>query len=380
MILTKGQEKGLKVAVERYRNHEPYTVIAGPAGSGKSSLVKFIIDALNLPEDKVVYITYTGKASLVLRNKGCENAITAHKLLYHAKEKPDGTYEFTPKKHLDYNYKIIVLDECSMLPEEMWMLLLSHRVHVIALGDKEQLPAIDGDSKILDNPHVVLDEVVRQALDSPIIQLSVDIRAGKFLEYGGPKECRVMPPERVSDKLLMGADQVLCGKNITRHCLNERLRKIKFGKQYSNKPLDGDKIICLKNDWATIGNNEEPLVNGMIGTVRNIRLKENGLLYKPEMVADFISDNDGIYKDLHMDYKIFTEKETTINKDNWMMFPKNERAHEFDYGYVCTVHKFQGSESEKVVVYDEWLGDAEFHRRWLYSAVTRASKMLVVVR
>ena len=89
MILTKGQEKGLKVAVERYRNHEPYTVIAGPAGSGKSSLVKFIIDALNLPEDKVVYITYTGKASLVLRNKGCENAITAHKLLYHAKEKPD---------------------------------------------------------------------------------------------------------------------------------------------------------------------------------------------------------------------------------------------------------------------------------------------------
>ena len=105
MVLTNGQEKGLKVAVERYRNHEPYTVIAGPAGSGKSSLVRFIIDALDLPEDKVVYITYTGKASLVLRNKGCPNAITAHKLLYHAKEKPDGTFEFKPKKHLDYDYK-----------------------------------------------------------------------------------------------------------------------------------------------------------------------------------------------------------------------------------------------------------------------------------
>ena len=379
MILTKGQEKGLKVAVERYRNHEPYTVIAGPAGSGKSSLVKFIIDALNLPEDKVVYITYTGKASLVLRNKGCENAITAHKLLYHAKEKPDGTYEFTPKKHLDYDYKIIVLDECSMLPEEMWMLLLSHRVHVIALGDKEQLPAIDGDSKILDNPHVVLDEVVRQALDSPIIRLSVDIREGKWLEYGGPKECRVMPPERVSDKLLMGADQVLCGKNITRHCLNERLRKIKFGEQYANKPLEGDKIICLKNDWGTLADNEEPLINGMVGILNNIKL-EDGRLYKPEMTADFTSNNNGLYKDLRMDYKIFTEKETTINKDNWIMYPKNERAHEFDYAYAVTVHKYQGSEAEKVVVYDEWLGDAEFHRRWLYSAVTRSSRMLVVVR
>ena len=379
MILTNGQEKGLKVAIERYRHKEPYTVIAGPAGSGKSSLVRFIIDALDLPEDKVVYITYTGKASLVLRNKGCHNAITAHKLLYHAKEKPDGTFEFKPKKHLDYDYKIIVLDECSMLPEDMWTLLLSHKVHVIALGDKEQLPPVDGDSKILDNPHVILDEVVRQALDSPIIRLSVDIREGKWLEYGGPKECRVMPPERVSDKLLMGADQVLCGKNITRHCLNERLRKIKFGEQYANKPLEGDKIICLKNDWGTLADNEEPLINGMVGVLNNIKL-EDGRLYKPAMTADFTSNNNGLYKDLRMDYKIFTEKETTVNKDNWMMYPKNARAHEFDYAYAVTVHKYQGSEAEKVVVYDEWLGDRDFHRRWLYTAVTRSSKMLVVVK
>ena len=378
MILTNGQERGLKVATERYRHKEPYTVIAGPAGSGKSSLVRFIIDALDLPEDKVVYITYTGKASLVLRNKGCSNAITAHKLLYHAKEKPDGTFEFKPKKHLDYDYKIIVLDECSMLPEDMWTLLLSHKVHVIALGDKEQLPPVDGDSKILDNPHVILDEVVRQALDSPIIRLSVDIREGKWLEYGGPKECRVMPPERVSDQLLMGADQVLCGKNITRHCLNERLRKIKFGEQYANKPLEGDKIICLKNDWGTLADNEEPLINGMVGVLNNIKLKD-GCLYKPAMTADFTSNNNGLYKNLRMDYKIFTEKETTVNKDNWMMYPKNERAHEFDYAYAVTVHKYQGSEAEKVVVYDEWLGDAEFHRRWLYTAVTRASEMIVVV-
>ena len=379
MILTNGQEKGLKVAIERYRHKEPYTVIAGPAGSGKSSLVRFIIDALDLPEDKVVYITYTGKASLVLRNKGCHNAITAHKLLYHAKEKPDGTFEFKPKKHLDYDYKIIVLDECSMLPEDMWTLLLSHNVHVIALGDKEQLPPVDGDSKLLDNPHVILDEVVRQALDSPIIRLSVDIREGKWLEYGGPKECRVMPPERVSDKLLMGADQVLCGKNITRHCLNERLRKIKFGEQYANKPLEGDKIICLKNDWGTLADNEELLINGMVGVLNNIKL-EDGRLYKPAMTADFTSNNNGLYKDLRMDYKIFTEKETTVNKDNWMMYPKNARAHEFDYAYAVTVHKYQGSEAEKVVVYDEWLGDRDFHRRWLYTAVTRSSKMLVVVK
>lgn len=380
MILTSGQEKGLKIAVERYKNKEPYTVIAGPAGSGKSSLVRFIIDALDIPEEQVVYIAYTGKASLVLRNKGCENSLTAHKLLYHAKEKPDGTYEFKPKKYLDGNYKIIVLDECSMLPEEMWELLLSHKVHVLALGDNEQLPPVSGDSKILDHPHVILDEIVRQALDSPIIRLSVDIRAGKWLEYCGVKECRVIPQEKVTDRLLLGADQILCGKNITRHYLNERLRKIKYGDQYANFPLNEDKVICLRNEWNVIGSGGDPLVNGMIGTINNIQLLENDNLYKPKMIADFSSDSNGIYRNLHMDYKIFTEKETTVNKDNWMQYPKNLRAYEFDYGYAVTVHKFQGSEAEKVIVYDEWLGDKDYHRRWLYTAVTRSSKMLVVVK
>lgn len=379
IILTKGQEAGLKIAVKRYKDREPYTVIAGYAGTGKSTLVSFIIDALNVPEDQVVYIAYTGKASLVLRNKGCENSMTAHKLLYNAKEKPDGTYEFRPKRHLDGGYKIIVLDECSMLPQDMWELLLSHRVHVIALGDPGQLPPVDGASNILDHPHIMLEEVVRQAQDNPIIKLSMDIRAGKWIEYGGPKECRIMTKEEASDKLLLGADQILCGKNATRHHLNERLRQIKFQDQYSIKPVDGDKVICLKNEWQTLSGSGNPLINGLIGTISNIKYSDSRL-YKPKMIADFESDNNGLYYGLHMDYKIFTEKVTTVNKDNWMKYPKNERAYEFDYGYAITVHKSQGSEFDKVVVYDEWLGDADYHKKWLYTAATRASQKLVIVK
>ena len=69
MILTAKQEQGLKIAVERYNNHEPYTIIAGYAGVGKSTLIRFIISALNLPREQVAYIAYTGKAAQVLRNK-----------------------------------------------------------------------------------------------------------------------------------------------------------------------------------------------------------------------------------------------------------------------------------------------------------------------
>lgn len=380
MILTSGQEKGLKIAVERYKNHEPYTVIAGYAGTGKSTLVKFIIEELGVDEADVVYIAYTGKASLVLKNKGCTNTMTAHKLLYKAKELPDRTYEFIPKKKLDEYCRIIVLDECSMLPQDMWELLLSHHIHVIALGDPGQLPPIDGMSSILSEPHVMLSEVMRQAQDNPIIRLSMDIRAGKWIDYGGPKECRIMSKEHVTDKLLLGADQVLCGKNATRHGLNDRMRKIRFGEHCSSYPVSCDKIICLHNEWNKLGSNGEPLVNGMIGTINNIHLDNKDPLYHPKMIADFISDNGGSYADLQMDHKIFTDKETTVNKDNWRRYKNAPRPCEFDYGYAVTVHKFQGSEAEKVVVYDEWLGDKDYHTKWLYTAVTRASKMLVVVK
>ena len=90
MILSNRQEAGLKLAVARYKAKEPWTCIAGYAGTGKSTLVKFIISALNLQPEDVAYVTFTGKAASVLRHKGCPNAMTAHKLLYFSKRMPNG--------------------------------------------------------------------------------------------------------------------------------------------------------------------------------------------------------------------------------------------------------------------------------------------------
>jgi ATP-dependent exoDNAse (exonuclease V) alpha subunit len=128
-----------------------------------------------------------------------------------------------------------------------------------------------------------------------------------------------------------------------------------------------------------LGTDENPLINGMLGTIRGVSYKDSEL-YNPHMTATFVSDNDGVYDALHMDCKIFTDKEPTVYKENWFMYPKNERAYEFDYGYCITTHKSQGSDFEKVIVYDEWLGDKEFHKKWLYTAITRSSKALVVVK
>ena len=116
MQLTKGQEQAVKVCVERYRNIEPYTVIAGVAGVGKSTAVQYIVEALNIPAEEVAYATFTGKASLVLRNKGCNEAMTLHKLLYIPHKIPHSDdIEFIPRTTLEKWYKLIVVDEACMI-------------------------------------------------------------------------------------------------------------------------------------------------------------------------------------------------------------------------------------------------------------------------
>lgn len=136
MTLNEKQMNGLKIAVARYNRNMPYTCIAGYAGTGKSTLIKFIVAVLGLnPEEDVAYVAYTGKAAEVLRHKGCPNATTAHKLLYYSTRLKNGKFVFRPRPIGEIAYKLIIVDEISMLPKELWELLLRHRIPVIAAGD-----------------------------------------------------------------------------------------------------------------------------------------------------------------------------------------------------------------------------------------------------
>ena len=382
MILTKGQEEAIKTCVQRFKSKLPYTTITGPAGSGKSSVVPYIVKALGIHDDEVVFATLTGKASLVLREKGCENAMTLHKLLYIPKKiKDTDDVEFIARDYLENNPKLIVVDEASMVSKDIFDLLLSHKVHIIFLGDNFQLPAIGDNANILDNPHVVLTEITRQALDSPIIRLSMDIRAGKPLTYGGPKEARIIPRSKVSDKLLLGADIILCGRNTTRRQLNTELRKLKWGDQFQEGPINGDKLICLKNCWQITDQEDEvPLINGSIGTISRIHTQETKLL-KPKLTARFADELGNVFDKtkFNIDYKLLTTGEPTVNSGNFRDFYKVQRPVEFDYGYCITCHKAQGSQWDKVLVFAEQMGDKEYFYKWLYTSCTRAVEKCVIV-
>ena len=390
MILTAKQEAGLNIAVARYKAHEPWTCIAGYAGTGKSTLVKFIITALNLQPEDVAYVTFTGKAASVLRHKGCPNAMTAHKLLYYSKRLPNGKFIFTPRPILEKDYKIIVVDEISMLPKDLWDLLLTHKVYIIACGDPFQLPPINKntDNHILDTPHIFLDEIMRQAQESEIIRLTMDIREGKTINYTKGNEIQVVSPNDVIDGMYSWADQIICATNRKRLEINNYMRAA-AGR--GELPENGDKIIACRNCWDIIDSTgENALVNGTIGYLNDIAFGEQEYpIYNfptvPVIYAGLLTD-DGGFEEVMLDKQaLITGKKFLTPEQEYQIYRraslKGLEPIEFNYGYAITCHRAQGSEWDKVLVFEEnFPFDKEEHARWLYTACTRPSEKLVLVR
>ena len=391
MELTLRQQQGLKVAVARYQNREKYTCISGYAGSGKSTLVKFIVQSLPGvdPEKDVVYATFTGKAAQVLLKKGNKNVSTLHKLLYESLPRPDGSWYRKPVERIPY--KIVVVDEVSMVPQSMIEQLFKYSIYLLALGDPFQLPPIQKDdvNTLLDKPHVFLDEIMRQAQESEIIRVSMDIREGKLIDTFNGSEVKIFNPADFEESMLLWADQVLVGTNQTRINLNNTMRRL-LGRE--GGPQDGDKVICLKNEWDILADNEDPLVNGTIGYLKDSYStyvnfpRFLGGHHFDVLQSDFVSDGGALFRDINMDKKMIMTGEKCCDWKTAYTIGRNlnhkyKLPKEFTYGYAVTCHKAQGSQWEKVLIVEEKFPfDKTEHARWLYTALTRAEEKAVIIK
>ena len=393
MILTKKQEEGLKTAVARHRAGEKYTVIAGYAGTGKSTLVRYIIDALNVEEDRVCHCAFTGKAAEVLKKKGNKNVATLHRLLYEHIPRPAGGFFRKPKPFIDYD--VIVVDEVSMAPKSLMELLFKHQVYVICLGDPFQLPPIDKDedNHLLDNPHIFLDEIMRQEEDSEIIQLTMKIRNQEPIDYFNGNEVKIIPYSDLNTGVLQWGDQILTATNAKRQVINNQMRALQ-GR--TGEPVDGDKIICLRNYWDDSSLNGDALINGTIGILQNSfqtwreipRFVQSNIRKFDVLVGDLVvPETNDVYQMTEMDRQMIITGEKCCG---WQLSYKLGKLRprygeivpkEFTYAYAITTHKSQGSEWPKVVVLEEKFPfDKTEHARWLYTACTRSSEKLVLVR
>jgi len=393
MILTTNQMKGLEIAVTRHRDGEKYTVIAGFAGTGKSTLVRYIINALCVEEDRVCYCAFTGKAAEVLKKKGNKNVCTLHRLLYDHIPKPAGGFFRKPKPKIDYD--VVVVDEVSMAPKSLMDLLLKHKVYVICLGDPFQLPPIDKDedNHLLDHPHIFLDEIMRQEADSEIIQLTMKIRNQEPIDFYNGNEVKVIPYSELNTGVLLWGDQVLTATNAKRQSINNQMRALN-GR--TGDPQDGDKVICLRNYWEEFSENGDPLVNGTIGILQNSfqswrelpRFIRSDIKKFDLLIGDLIiPETQDMYALTEMDRQMIITGEKCCDWRLSYQLGKLRQTHgeivpkEFAYAYAITCHKAQGSEWSKVVILEERFPfDKTEHARWLYTACTRASEKLVLVR
>lgn len=347
-----------------------------------TTLVKSLVEDLGLHPNRVSYSSYTGRAAMVLREKG-HRAITLHKLLYNSHKRKDGTFAHIPKKELDEIYDLLIVDEISMVPKHMWSLLLTHGVHVIALGDPFQLKPVSGeDNGVLGEPHIFLKEIMRQALDSDLVRVSMDIRNGRGISYMKGEDLQILSPKDLVSGMYFWADQILCGKNRTRRQINYQCKQLLD--KNPQKLEDGDKLICLRNYWEDINEEGYPLVNGAVGTCRRPREGEDrgvlGRTLRTDFVPEFCSDEKtGVFESLLLDHKLILEGVSGQQKNA----PKNlnNSQYQFDWGYAITVWKAQGSEYNKALIFAEKnpYMTQEDYNRFLYTAVTRCKEKGVII-
>lgn len=358
--------------------------ISGPAGSGKTTIVSYLIDTLGLKHEEVLFMAYVGKATMALARKG-NFAKTIHSSIYDVVYVPKideygnivmknnrvvTVMAFQLKKYLPKSIKLIVIDEGSMLNEKIAKDVLSFGLPVIVLGDLNQLKPIFGNPYFLQNPDVILTEIMRQKANDPIIYLSQralkgeDIFTGKYGE-----RCYAIYKDQVTDDMFTKPDVVICGKNKTRDEINNYVRK-SILKIDSQLPRIGEKVICRQNNWEKSIDNNIFLINGLVGYVENVYMESYN---KKSICIDFRPEflDDKVFKKIAIDYKyLFSSFEEKENKRCYY--------EKFEFANAITCHLAQGSQYPNVLVFNEGFGSRDDRRRWLYTAITRAASGLIL--
>jgi len=376
MNLTKMQRTAIEKAIEWYYT-ESYKkqlfVIGGYAGTGKTFIVKLLIEILGLATYNVLFCAYTGKAVNVLRMRG-NIAQTIHKSFYQIYNN-NSILRFKLKKELPSIVKLIVIDEGSMINNKIVDDILSFKIPVIMLGDPGQLPPIFGRNTYMDEPDVFLTEIMRQKDDNGILELATKARNNEKISFGTHKNTRVISFDKVTD--IEKYDIVLCWKNSMRIKMNSLIReKLGFTHIY---PSRNEKLVCLNNNYVhevTYNDIGIVIVNGLncisLSDVQNIDDEQDTfvLRYKP----DFIKENS-YYFETRCNKSIF-DNIGDISKCNVAEIPQD--IVNIDFGYSLTVHKSQGSEWDNVLVINDYGGSNDDYPKWLYTAITRSKKSITI--
>ena len=400
----------------------PILTVGGLAGTGKTTVVSHLATVLQDAGFAVAYVAFTGRAFSVLAKKMAEAGVetatglarqegdhgdryfvdeedssgvaftgTIHRLLYKpvVDEETEELRGFVPRTKLDRRYDLVVVDEASMVSDEILRDLSSKGVPLLAVGDHGQLPPVMAPGELMKHPALRLEKIHRQAEGNPIIALASAIRNGERL----PRESRgtaieVRSKSEAARVLaeVYGAHApidvgVVCWTNRTRVALNSTARGV-LGRK--GTPLVGEVVLCLKNIHS------EGIFNGMRGV-----LMTDGRLGPSAqepwrdpwiLEAEVEFPDVGGAVSLEMCAAQFARPDTFKSVEELQEAHVNVKrfgaaGHLITFGYAMTVHKAQGSGFSTVVLYADRPEDgSEDTRKFYYTAVTRAAEKLIILR
>lgn len=360
-------------------------IFSGCAGSGKSTIINEVNDALiNQFGKKIANLALTGKAAKVMRTKGIYNAQTIHSFLYKPIVDAAGNLiGFSPKGAEEFNVDFINIDEGSMVTEEILEDVFALNRKILIVGDVNQLPPVSDnkDFNIMEQYDVRLEEIHRQAADSPIIRLSQHILECDTLPKPDNEFVKHISKYKLDSHLKTTVNDygtILCGTNKQRVKLNNAARRIL--NRNTRLPQADDKVICTRNN----GKNNYVIFNGDIFCVK-----------KP---MTHINQHKGIEL---TDYIMLNEEDTdfikvVVDDDVWHNgYSKHNFIDEavdgegdltrifldrFDFAYAITVWKAQGSEYDNVLFVDEDVSFFVDRAKFRYTAVTRSKNLLTIAK
>ena len=361
--------------------------MSGPAGSGKTTILLYALEECGIPLENVLFMTYVGQASLVLRLKGLDGR-TIHSTIYELEEelvrdengqliiqngKPKKKLKWRKVSNLPKHIELIVIDEGSTVPGSIAKDIESFGIKILVVGDLDQLDPVFGSPPYLKDPDAILTKVMRQNDERGILDIIDLILKENPLKVGKYKKSAIITRDMVTDKILKNSSIILCGKNKTRNILNDKLRKL-HGRS-GQLPVVGDKLICRRNNWR-----EEidgiPLVNGMRGEVVNpidlSTFNTNSKTFRMDFRPEFMKDN--YFENLVADYKYL--RLPCGSKTNYKSYGFSNK---FEFGYAITTHLSQGSQYPSVLVFEEML-TPKIHKKLMYTGVSRAEYLVVLVK
>lgn len=348
LTLTSEQQLACEAIADWIGTEKQTFALAGYAGTGKTTVVASLLDALP-QRTKPVVVAPTGKAAHVLTTKGVP-AMTIHRFCYQCSgEDAEGNPLFDFLGVGDIEDLLVIVDESSMVDGRIYRDLLSTKAKLLFIGDHGQLAPVGEDPGIMSNADFKMEKILRQAEDSPILNFAHRVRMGwspKLDFDSGTVDVQVVRSGD-ADEFLSSFDKrpdvYLCGTNKIRCFLNENQR--------TKENLE--KIVVLRNNYS------QQVFNGQV--------------FECEVIG---RDPKG-----HPCMGIMDGRRRLFDETGWL----NEKPgfggdlpDDFilaDYGYALTVHKSQGSEWDHVVVYADKSWGADLNR-WRYTAATRARKRL----